>query len=174
MPMARTLNIDDKSVELAIPLDIIGPSVIDISKLYGQPRVSTYDPGFTSPAACESKITYIDAGIRIRPRLYSHRTGVPRYPEASKWRRNAIQGKACSPGESTRIARTGQNMTIVTELDAAAPACTSILHLESRSITWSLISRSRSTRPLSGAWRRSLPRTPSKTEHAVEDRFRPG
>ena len=63
MPMARTLNIDDKSVELAIPLDIIGPSVIDISKLYGQPRVSTYDPGFTSPAACESKITYIDAGI---------------------------------------------------------------------------------------------------------------
>lgn len=39
MPMARTLNIDGKSVELAIPLDIIGPSVIDISKLSGQTRV---------------------------------------------------------------------------------------------------------------------------------------
>ncbi|MBP0651431.1 citrate (Si)-synthase, partial [Mycobacterium tuberculosis] len=33
---------------------------IDISKLYGQSKMFTYDPGFTSTAACESKITYID------------------------------------------------------------------------------------------------------------------
>src|SRR5690242_16758021 len=38
----------------------IGPSVIDISKLYGQTGMFTYDPGFTSTGSCESKITYID------------------------------------------------------------------------------------------------------------------
>ncbi len=38
----------------------VGPSVIDISKLYAQTGQFTYDPGFTSTASCESKITYID------------------------------------------------------------------------------------------------------------------
>jgi citrate synthase len=38
----------------------IGPSVVDISKLYGATKMFTYDPGFTSTASCESKITYID------------------------------------------------------------------------------------------------------------------
>ena len=37
-----------------------GPSVIDIRKLYAQTDQFTYDPGFTSTASCESKITYID------------------------------------------------------------------------------------------------------------------
>ena len=39
-----------------------GPDVLDIRKLYGQADVFTYDPGFTSTAACESKITFIDGG----------------------------------------------------------------------------------------------------------------
>ena len=38
----------------------LGPSVIDISSLYGDTGQFTYDPGFTSTASCESKITYID------------------------------------------------------------------------------------------------------------------
>ena len=38
----------------------VGPDVIDIRKLYGQTGCFTYDPGFTSTAACQSKITYID------------------------------------------------------------------------------------------------------------------
>ena len=38
----------------------IGPEVIDISKLYGETGRFTYDPGFTSTASCESKITFID------------------------------------------------------------------------------------------------------------------
>ena len=38
----------------------IGPDVIDIRKLYGETGLFTYDPGFTSTAACRSKITYID------------------------------------------------------------------------------------------------------------------
>ena len=38
----------------------IGPRVIDVRKLYSDHGLFTYDPGFTSTAACESKITYID------------------------------------------------------------------------------------------------------------------
>ena len=38
----------------------LGPSVIDIRKLYGETDRFTYDPGFSSTASCESKITYID------------------------------------------------------------------------------------------------------------------
>jgi citrate synthase len=45
----------------------IGPSVIDIAPLYKDQGVFTYDPGFGSTAACESKITYIDgdAGVLL-------------------------------------------------------------------------------------------------------------
>jgi citrate synthase len=38
----------------------LGPDVIDIRKLYGATDQFTYDPGFTSTASCESKITFID------------------------------------------------------------------------------------------------------------------
>jgi citrate synthase len=45
----------------------VGPSVIDIRKLYAQTGAFTYDPGFTSTASCQSDITYIDgdAGILL-------------------------------------------------------------------------------------------------------------
>jgi citrate synthase len=45
----------------------VGPDVIDIRKLYGETGMFTYDPGFTSTAACKSAITYIDgeAGILL-------------------------------------------------------------------------------------------------------------
>ncbi|WP_342642643.1 citrate synthase [Rhodoligotrophos ferricapiens] len=55
-----TLTIDGKTHELPVNEGTIGPSVIDISRLYGQTGHFTYDPGFTSTASCESKITYID------------------------------------------------------------------------------------------------------------------
>ncbi|WP_434051731.1 MAG: citrate synthase [Roseibium sp.] len=38
----------------------IGPSVMNISSMYKDTGMFTYDPGFTSTASCESKITYID------------------------------------------------------------------------------------------------------------------
>ncbi|MEA2783427.1 MAG: citrate synthase [Rhodospirillaceae bacterium] len=38
----------------------MGPRVIDVRKLYSDHGLFTYDPGFTSTAACESRITYID------------------------------------------------------------------------------------------------------------------
>ena len=37
-----------------------GPSVIDVSTLYGQSGQFTYDPGFTSTMSCKSTITFID------------------------------------------------------------------------------------------------------------------
>jgi citrate synthase len=45
----------------------VGPDVVDIRKLYANTGMFTYDPGFTSTAACESKITYIDgdAGVLL-------------------------------------------------------------------------------------------------------------
>jgi citrate synthase len=44
-----------------------GPDVVDVRKLYGEADVFTYDPGFTSTASTESRITYIDgdAGILL-------------------------------------------------------------------------------------------------------------
>src|SRR4051794_12810919 len=54
------LIVNNKQIELPIKHGTIGPSVLDISKLYAQTGMFTYDPGFTSTAACESAITYID------------------------------------------------------------------------------------------------------------------
>lgn len=64
-PKTATLTIDGKTHELPIFSPTAGPDVIDIRKLYGQAGVFTYDPGFTSTAACDSTITYIDGGEGI-------------------------------------------------------------------------------------------------------------
>jgi citrate synthase len=40
----------------------LGPDSIDIRKLYGDSKMFTWDPGFTSTASCTSAITYIDGG----------------------------------------------------------------------------------------------------------------
>ena len=55
-----TLSLGDQEIELPILDGAVGPDVIDVSKLYAQSGAFTYDPGFTSTASCESKITYID------------------------------------------------------------------------------------------------------------------
>jgi citrate synthase len=55
-----TLTIDGKTYELPIHSPTSGPDVLDIRKLYAQANVFTYDPGFTSTAACDSTITFID------------------------------------------------------------------------------------------------------------------
>ncbi|MFD2182855.1 citrate synthase [Rhodoplanes azumiensis] len=55
-----TLEIDGKTYKLPLRHGTAGPDVVDIGKLYGQAGLFTYDPGFTSTAACESKITYVD------------------------------------------------------------------------------------------------------------------
>jgi citrate synthase len=55
-----SFSLGDKSVEMPVKTGSIGPSVVDIGKLYNQTGMFTYDPGFTSTASCESEITYID------------------------------------------------------------------------------------------------------------------
>lgn len=61
------MSIGEKTVELPILKGVDGPNVVDIRKLYAEADVFTYDPGFTSTASCESKITFIDgdAGILL-------------------------------------------------------------------------------------------------------------
>lgn len=54
------LTIGDKTYEFPVVDGSVGPSVIDIRSLYAQTGMFTYDPGFTSTAACDSAITYID------------------------------------------------------------------------------------------------------------------
>ena len=57
---AGSLSVADKSIALPQKDGVLGPAVLDISKLYAQSGMFTYDPGFTSTASCESKITFID------------------------------------------------------------------------------------------------------------------
>ncbi|MBN9787793.1 citrate (Si)-synthase [Pseudonocardia sp. TMWB2A] len=54
------LEVADKNFDFPVLEGTLGPDVIDIRKLYGQTGRFTYDPGFTSTAACESALTYID------------------------------------------------------------------------------------------------------------------
>ncbi len=55
-----TLSIGNDAWDFDILRGTTGPEVIDISKLYEKTGRFTYDPGFTSTAACASSITYID------------------------------------------------------------------------------------------------------------------
>jgi citrate synthase len=48
------------SVDFPVYQGSVGPDVVDIRKLYAATGKFTFDPGFLSTAACESKITYID------------------------------------------------------------------------------------------------------------------
>ncbi|WP_346896559.1 citrate synthase [uncultured Roseibium sp.] len=54
------LNVGDNDYAFDVLDGSIGPSVVNISSLYKETGMFTYDPGFTSTASCESKITYID------------------------------------------------------------------------------------------------------------------
>jgi citrate synthase len=54
------LIIGTNEVELPIHSPSAGADVIDVSTLYHQAGVFTYDPGFTSTASCDSTITFID------------------------------------------------------------------------------------------------------------------
>jgi citrate synthase len=62
-----TLTMDGTNQSLSLPLrhGTIGPSVADISKLYGQLGLFTYDPGYGTTASCDSKITYIDGDVGV-------------------------------------------------------------------------------------------------------------
>lgn len=55
-----TNSTDGLSAELPLYSGTEGPEVLDISTLYRDMGVFTYDPGFMATASCKSSITYID------------------------------------------------------------------------------------------------------------------
>ncbi len=57
---SATIKVGSDNHQLQVKPGSVGPDVVDISSLYRDAGVFTYDPGFTSTASCESKITYID------------------------------------------------------------------------------------------------------------------
>jgi len=58
--VTMTMEGTNKSLSLPLKSGTIGPSAVDIGKLYGALGIFTYDAGYGTTAACESKITYID------------------------------------------------------------------------------------------------------------------
>ena len=59
MVEAKNQN-QSKTISLPIMEATMGPPVLDVRRLYADHGMFTYDPGFTSTASCESKITFID------------------------------------------------------------------------------------------------------------------
>jgi citrate synthase len=64
-----SLSVDGRSDSVALPLrrGTLGPAAFDISGLYAQTGLFTYDPGFLATASCHSAITFIDgeAGVLL-------------------------------------------------------------------------------------------------------------
>ncbi|MEW8154976.1 MAG: citrate/2-methylcitrate synthase, partial [Candidatus Thiodiazotropha endolucinida] len=62
-----TLTNDETGVSVKLPVreSIQGPPAIDVSALYKDAGVFTYDPGFMSTASCKSKITFIQGEVGI-------------------------------------------------------------------------------------------------------------
>lgn len=60
-----TLKCGDKTLKLPVYAGTDGPDVIDITMLYRQSGMFTYDPGYMSTASCKSEITYIDGNAGI-------------------------------------------------------------------------------------------------------------
>ncbi len=57
-----TLTNDEtgESIQLPVQDGTVGPSVIDVRKLYAQTGHFTFDPSFTATGSCKSRLTYID------------------------------------------------------------------------------------------------------------------
>jgi citrate synthase len=56
----RLTSPDGKEMQLPVRTGTVGPDVIDISSLYKEQGVFTYDPGYGATGSCDSDITYID------------------------------------------------------------------------------------------------------------------
>ena len=56
----RLIRPDGNEMELPVRKGSVGPDVLEISSLYKEQGVFTYDPGYVATGSCESDITYID------------------------------------------------------------------------------------------------------------------
>ncbi len=64
-PFTLFNNETGQSFEIPIISSNDGPKVLDIRSIYKETGMFTYDPGFTSTAACNSSITFIDGNKGI-------------------------------------------------------------------------------------------------------------
>ncbi|MBK1702759.1 citrate synthase [Thiococcus pfennigii] len=62
-----TNNDNGKTADFPLRRGTLGPAAVDISTLYRETEIFTYDPGFMATASCHSAITYIDgeAGVLL-------------------------------------------------------------------------------------------------------------
>lgn len=69
---AKLILPDGREIAMPIYKASVGQDVIDISHLFKESGMFTYDPGFLSTASCESQITFIDGAQGVlRHRGYS-------------------------------------------------------------------------------------------------------
>ena len=59
-PQKAVLHIDGKEIELPVLVGTDGQKAVDISKLYDEHRITTFDPSLGSTSVCKSAITYVD------------------------------------------------------------------------------------------------------------------
>jgi len=57
-----TLIDPETGTESTLPVlePVVGPPVIDVTRIYAQTGAFTYDPGYAATASCQSAVTYID------------------------------------------------------------------------------------------------------------------
>lgn len=63
-----TITRDGESHEFPLKSGTLGPSAVNISTLYRDAGIFTYDLGFMATASCLSAITYIDNDRAAGPR----------------------------------------------------------------------------------------------------------
>ncbi|MCP5161760.1 MAG: citrate (Si)-synthase [Hahellaceae bacterium] len=106
------LSVGGKTIELPIFSGTEGPDVIDVRGLVAE-GVFTYDPGFMSTAACESKITFIDGDNGI---LLHRGFPIEQLAESSDYLELCfllLHGELPSKEESENFRATVQNHTMV-------------------------------------------------------------
>jgi citrate synthase len=65
MSQKALLQIDGKQIELPVLIGTDGQKAVDISKLYDEHGITTFDPSLGSTSVCQSAVTYIDGNKGI-------------------------------------------------------------------------------------------------------------
>jgi len=109
------LDLGGKASDYPVLSGSVGPDVVDIRKLYGNTGAFTYDPGFTSTASCESKITYIDGDEGV---LLHRGYPIDQLAEKSSFMEVAyllMRGELPNPNEYDEFVRTITRHTMIHE-----------------------------------------------------------
>ncbi|WP_430462280.1 citrate synthase [Thalassolituus sp. LLYu03] len=111
-----TLKVDgvEETFELPVYEGTIGPDVVDVRSLSGK-GLFTYDPGFMSTAATESKITYIDGAAGV---LLHRGYPIEQLAEKSDYLETCyllLNGELPNAEEKVKFVNTIKNHTMVHE-----------------------------------------------------------